>query len=487
MPTFLPAFRRVRSPRRAQTPDGTRSPWRSGDFRVLFSASVLSTLGTNVTYVAVPLVAVLALDAGPGQVGLLASLSTAAFLLIGLPAGAWVDRMRHRTVLITADLLRAALFAWIPVAWWFDVLTFAGLCAVVLLSGAATVLFDVASQSVLPQLVGPSALIPANSALVSLMAAGNVAGRGAGGALVQLLGAPLAVVCAAAGHLGSALRLLRMGRGDGRTTERPAHAATPEPHTAASESHEPAPEPYEPAPEPYEPTSEPYEAVPEAREAVPEPHAAAGRGPSLRAQIAEGLRHVLGHAELRAIAVGGAVGNLGTVMVNTMLPVVFTRELGLSAGALGLFWAAGGVGLFLGARLARPLADRFGHGRGLVLAGLWLSPAGLLVPLMDRGVGLWAAVAGWVAFAVRTGTANVLGVSLRQRLTPADLLGRMNATFRFLLTGSMAVAAALAGAIGAQYSPRAALWAGGALICLSCLPTLLSPLRGRRDLPATHL
>ncbi|MFC9394261.1 MFS transporter [Streptomyces sp. NPDC057027] len=445
LPTFLPAFRRVRSPRRAQTPDGTRSPWRSGDFRVLFSASVLSTLGTNVTYVAVPLVAVLALDAGPGQVGLLASLSTAAFLLIGLPAGAWVDRMRHRTVLITADLLRAALFAWIPVAWWFDVLTFDVLCAVVLLSGAATVLFDVASQSVLPRLVGPAALIPANSALVSLMAAGNVAGRGAGGALVQLLGAPLAVVCAAAGHLGSALRLLRMGRGDARTTERTAHPA------------------------------------------AREPQAAAGRGPGLRAQIAEGLRHVLGHAELRAIAVSGAVGNLGTVMVNTMLPVVFTRELGLSAGALGLFWAAGGVGLFLGARLARPLADRFGHGRGLVLAGLWLSPAGLLVPLMDRGVGLWAAVAGWVAFAVRTGTANVLGVSLRQRLTPADLLGRMNATFRFLLTGSMAVAAALAGAIGAHYSPRAVLWAGGALICLSCLPTLLSPLRGRRDLPATHL
>ncbi|MGW5776273.1 MFS transporter [Streptomyces sp. NPDC003863] len=445
MPTFLPAFRRVRSPRRAQTPDGTRSPWRSGDFRVLFSASVLSTLGTNVTYVAVPLVAVLALDAGPGQVGLLASLSTAAFLLIGLPAGAWVDRMRHRAVLITADLLRAALFAWIPVAWWFDVLTFDVLCAVVLLSGAATVLFDVASQSVLPRLVGPAALIPANSALVSLMAAGNVAGRGAGGALVQLLGAPLAVVCAAAGHLGSALRLLRMGRGDARTTERTALPA------------------------------------------APEPRAAAGRGPGLRAQIAEGLRHVLGHAELRAIAVSGAVGNLGTVMVNTMLPVVFTRELGLSAGALGLFWAAGGVGLFLGARLARPLADRFGHGRGLVLAGLWLSPAGLLVPLMDRGVGLWAAVAGWVAFAVRTGTANVLGVSLRQRLTPADLLGRMNATFRFLLTGSMAVAAALAGAIGAHCSPRAALWAGGALICLSCLPTLLSPLRGRRDLPAAHL
>ncbi|WP_369142247.1 MFS transporter [Streptomyces sp. R44] len=432
MPTFLLASRRLRSPRRAQHPRAARSPWRTRDFRVLFSASVLSTLGTNVSYVAVPLIAVLALDAGPGQVGLLGSLSTAAFLLIGLPAGAWVDRMRHRTVLIAADLVRAALLAWIPVAWWCELLTFWSLCAVVFLNGVATVLFDVAGQSALPRLVGPAALVPANSALVSLMAAGNVAGRGAGGALVQLLGAPLAVVCSAVGHLGSGLQLMWMAR-----------KAAP--------------------------------ATPVAQ--------ATGPGPNLRAQIAEGLRHVLRHAELRALALSGAVGNLGAVMVNTMLPVMFTRDLGLSAGALGLFWAVGGAGLFVGARCARPLADRFGHGRGLVVAGLYLGPAGLLVPLMDRGGWLWVAGAGWFAFAVRTGTANVLGVSLRQRLTPSALLGRMNATFRFLLTGTMALAAALAGAIGAYSSPRAALWAGGVLLALSFLPTLLSPLRGRRDLP----
>ncbi|SEE03147.1 MFS transporter [Streptomyces sp. TLI_105] len=462
MPTFLPASRRVRVSRRARAPHGTPSPWSTKDFRVLFSASVLSTLGTNVSYLAVPMVAVLALDAGPGRVGLLASLSTAAFLLIGLPAGAWVDRMRHRTVLIVADLLRAALLAWIPVAWWLDVLTFGGLCAVVFLSGVATVLFDVASQSALPRLVEPAVLIPANSALVSLMAAGNVAGRGAGGALVQLLGAPLAVVCAAVGHLGSGIRLLRMARGD-------AHMAVPDPAKTAPEA---------PA---GTSLAAPAGTVPEAPAAPA--GTASGRAPDLRAQIAEGLRHVLGHAELRALALTGAVGNLGTVMVNTMLPVVFTRELGLSAGALGLFWAAGGIGLFLGARCARPLADRFGHGRGLVVADLCLSPAGLLVPLMDRGAWLWAAGAGWVAFAMRTGAANVLGVSLRQRLTPGDLLGRMNATFRFLLTGSMAVAAALAGAIGAHCSPRTALWAGGALLCLSFLPVLFSPLRRRRELP----
>ncbi|MFD6888163.1 MFS transporter [Streptomyces sp. NPDC059957] len=420
-------------PRHLPATADAHSPWRSGGFRVLFSASVLGVLGTNVSYVTIPLIAVLALDAGPGQVGVLAALGTAAFLLIGLPAGAWVDRVRPRTVLVAADLLRGILLAGIPLAWWWDVLTFEGLCAAVFLSGVATVFSDVAAQSALPQLVRPEALVPANSAMVSLMAAGNVAGRGAGGALVQLLGAPVALVCAAVGHLGSGLRLIRMERGD--AADIPGMADGPR------------------------------------------------RGPSLRARIAEGLRHVLRHGELRALALTGALGNLGTVMVNTMLPVVFTRELGLSAGALGLFWAVGGVGLLVGARCARRLADRFGHGRALVLADACLAPTGLLVPLMDRGIWLWVAGAGWFLFAVRTGTGNVLGVSLRQRLTPDTLLGRMNATFRFVLTGAMALGAALAGAIGSYGSPGAALWSGGALLCLASVPTLVSPLRGRRELP----
>ncbi|MEV5905284.1 MFS transporter, partial [Streptomyces sp. NPDC052127] len=170
----------------------TASPWRVRDFRVLFSATALSQLGTNVSYVAVPLVAVTALDARPGQVGALAALSTVAFLFIGLPAGVWVDRMRHGRILIGADLGRAVLFSSVPVAWWSGTLTLAQLYAVVLLNGCATVFFDVGSQSVLPRLVDRAALVRANTAVVSLQAAGNIAGRGAGGGLVQLLTAPVA-------------------------------------------------------------------------------------------------------------------------------------------------------------------------------------------------------------------------------------------------------------------------------------------------------
>ncbi|MBB5101489.1 MFS transporter [Streptomyces spectabilis] len=404
------------------------SPWRVRDFRTLFAASALSHLGTNVGHVAVPLLAVTVLDAGPGQAGALAALSTAAFLLIGLPAGAWVDRLPARRVLVAADAARAVLLASVPVAWWLDALSLPQLYAVVLLNGCATVFFDVGSQSVLPDLVGRERLVPANTAVVSLMAGANIAGRGAGGFLVQLLTAPLAVAGGAVAYLASAAGLTGVGRG-------------------------------RPSPEPK------------------------GDRRRLRAEVGEGLRHVFGSRELRALALTAALGNLGAQLVNAMLPVLFTRELGLSAGALGLYWAVGGVGLLLGAASARRLAARLGHGRALARAGLWCAPATLAVALIGQGPWLWVAGAGWLTATVKTGIDNVLGVTLRQQLTPDPLLGRMNATFRFLLTGALAVGSVLAGVLGELAGVRVAVWAGA--VCMACafLPVFRSPLRTLRQLP----
>ncbi|MBT2441034.1 MFS transporter [Streptomyces sp. ISL-36] len=405
------------------------SPWRVPDFRTLFSAAVLSHLGTNVGLVAVPLVAVEELHAGPGEVGALATFSTLAFLLIGLPAGAWVDRMRGRRVLIAAEAARGLLFASVPVAWWCDTLTLGQLYAVVLLSGCAMVFFDVTGQSVLPQLVPRGGLVQANAAMVSLMAVTNVAGRGAGGGLVQLLTAPLAVAGTAVSHLASAVRLLWLKE----------RAAAPAAHPRRREP--------------------------------------------LRAQIAAGVRHVLGNRELRALALSAALTNLGSQILNTMMPVLFVRELGLSAGVLGIYWAAGGVGLLLGSRCARAVAARVGFGRTLGLAGLLLAPAGLLVPLVGRGPWLWVAGVGWLLAMFKTGMDNVLGVSLRQRMTPDAMLGRMNATFRFLLTGALAIGAAVSGVLGEIVGVHPTLWVGGALLATAFLPVFLSPVRTRRELP----
>ncbi|MFB7369205.1 MFS transporter [Streptomyces sp. NPDC056222] len=419
------------------------SPWRVPDFRTLFSAAVLSHLGTNVGYVAVPLIAVEALDASPGEVGALATLATLAFLLIGLPAGAWVDRLPQRRVLIAADTARGLLFASVPLAWWCDALTLAQLYAVVLLSGCAMVFYDIAGQSILPRFVGRDGLVQANAAMVSLMAVTNVTGRGAGGGLVQLLTAPVAVAGAAVSHLGSAVRLLwlKEDAGDrlsGPPKEGPAVSAA----AAAVRAREP-----------------------------------------LRAQIAAGVRHVLGNRELRALALGAALTNLGSQILNTMMPVLFVRELGLSAGVLGVYWAAGGLGLLLGSRCARAVAARLGFGRTLGLAGLVLAPAGLLVPLIGHGPWLWLAGAGWLLAMFKTGVDNVLGVSLRQRMTPDAMLGRMNATFRFLLTGALAIGAATAGLLGELVGIHPTMWVGGALLATAFLPVFLSPVRSRRDLP----
>jgi MFS family permease len=412
------------------TVDSPATPLWSRPFRHLYAASLVENLGYQVGYLAVPVLAVSALAASPGQVGLLAMLATAAFLLVGLPAGVWIDRWPRRAVLVTADLVRAALYASIPLAWWADRLTIGQLYAVVLLAGVATVFGDVAAQSFLPELVGRDRLVAANSLLMTTNATIQIGGRGGGGLLVQWLGAPATLALNGLTHLLAAFALIRVRppagtRGAGRAS-------------------------------------------------------AGGFG----RQLGEGVRHVLGSPVLRPLAVSLSGINLTVNLMTTMLPVVFLRDLGLGAGPLGLFLGVGGVGALLGAVTARPLAARIGHGRALWLPGLLVAPAGVLVALVDNGAALWLAGFGWLALAWRTGIGNVIGVSLRQRVTPDHLLGRMNATFRFLLTGAIAVGAGLAGLLGQYADARTSLWVGAIGAATTWIPLFRSPLRTLTD-PAT--
>ena len=397
-------------------------------YRRVLIAATGSKLGTAVSSLAIPLVAVLALRASPGQVGLLATLSTASFVLIGLPAGAWIDRMSKRPVMVAADLARCLLLASIPLAWALHVLTIFQLYAVVLAVGSCTVFFDVASLSFLPHVVGRDHLPAANSQLVAVDAAVQIGGRGVGGFLIALVSAPWAVVVDSASYLWSASFLIR------------AHH--------------------------------------------PEPQPARGfrRENSLRREIADGLAFVFTHRMLRPIALSGSLVNLAIQICQTLLPVEFVR-LGLGASAIGLFFAVGGVGSLLGSLAARPLAARFGAGRVLWLAGLAVTPAGVLVALVDRGPALWLTAAAWLLTTFKTGLDNVIKVSFRQSVTPIHLLGRMNGTMRFLLTGALSVGAALAGLLGGLISVRAGLWCGAGVLAVVWVPICFSPLRTTRDLP----
>jgi predicted MFS family arabinose efflux permease len=198
----------------------------------------------------------------------------------------------------------------------------------------------------------------------------------------------------------------------------------------------------------------------------------------------EGIGFVLGHRLLRPLVLAGVLTNLCVQLTVTMMPLVFVRELGLSAGALGLFLAVGGLGVFLGSSTARAIGHRLGHGRAMWIVGLVSAPLKFLIPLIDRGPLLWLAAFGWLMATVQVGINNVLQVSFRQRATPDRLLGRMNATMRFLLTGAVALGAALAGLIGQYASLRTALWLAAIGLALVWVPPFFSPVRTMRDLPS---
>jgi MFS family permease len=394
-------------------------------FRLLFTAAAISKVGTQVSFVALPLVAIIALHASPAEVGVLGVMNTIAFLLIGLHVGAWLDRVPRHRVMIASDLARALLLGSVPIAWALDALSMQQLWVVVLLSGVSTVFFEVGVQSYLPAMVERERLLDANGKLAGWDAGAGVAGPSAGGYLVQLLSAPGAIAVDAVSYLCSAVCLARIRR------------------------------------------REP-------------PRARVDERPVLE-EIREGVVFVFRHPLLRPIAVAGTLTNLAITVCITVVPLMFQRELGLSAAALGTFFALGGFGVFLGSITARRIGARLGVGPATWILGVVAAPFSLLLPFVDRGAWLWIVCCGWVVVTYRIGVSNVILVSLRQRVTPDSMLSRMNATMRFLMTGVMAFAAALAGAVGQFAGVRAALWVGAVGLALVWIPIFLSPMRAIRD------
>ncbi|WP_214411976.1 MFS transporter [Sphaerisporangium fuscum] len=408
-------------------PPGGAEAARRADFRRFFAAAAMSKMCAPVGQLAIPLVAVITLDASPGQVALLGVLRTAAFLLVGLPAGAWVDRMRRRPVMVTADVARALLLASVPLAWLSGALTLAQLYAVVLLAGAGSVFFDIAAQSYLPHVAGKDRLVAANSRLATADFTGETAGPAVAGWLVQLLGAPVVVAVDAAGYLWSALWL---------ATVRRREPAVPAPVT----------------------------------------------GRRLAAEIRQGLSMVCGHPVLRVVTAAGALTNLAISMNSVMIPIVLVRELGWSEAVLGAYLAAGGVGGVIGALAVRPLSRLLGEGRSLWMLGLALAPAALLTPQAGGAVPVWAAAAGWAVVCAKVGFDNVLLISFRQHLTPDALLGRVNATIRVLLIGAVTIGSAIAGAVAEVATPRTVLWVAAGVFAVVWVPVFCSPLRRARAL-----
>lgn len=404
--------------------------WRHREFLKFWAGSGISDVGSQVTALALPLIAALTLHATPWQMGLLAASGSAPVLVVGLCAGVWVDRIRRRPVMIATDVGRALLLSIIPLAAVTGVLRMEILYAVMLLTGSLTVLFDVAHMSFVPSLVSANQLVDGNSKIKTTSAAAEVAGPSLGGVLVSVLGAPFAVLVDALSFLGSAIFIA---------------------WTRVNES------------------------LPRTRD----------ERAGVVAEIGEGLRVVIHDRIRRALAGCSATIILFGRMFNAVYVLYMTRHLGLSAVGVGLVFGTGGVGSLLGSIVAAPIARRYGTGRTMIGAQLAFGLTGLMVPLavFVPEIALPMIVASefaqWMALLIY----YVNGISLRQAITPDRLQGRVNATVRFLAGGATLIGALIGGALGGVIGvPLTLVVACGGML-LSFLWLLLSPVREVQAVP----
>lgn len=401
------------------------------DFRRLWAGDSVSQLGTGVGEIAVALLAVGVLGASAFEMGVLAAVERAAFLLVGLPAGAWVDRMLKRDVLIAGDVVRGVALLALPVAWLTGTLSLPLLLAVVAVTGVATVFFDVAYQSYLPSLVDEERISEGNAKLQISATTAQVAGPALGGLLVRALGAPLVIAADALSFLGSVGFTLAIRH---RETLAPV----------------------------------------------------ADRRP-LRVEIGEGLAFVVRQPLLRRIVATTGGSNLFGAASSALLVLYAVRELGLSEADLGLVLGGGALGGVAGALAAGPVMRWIGEGPAIAFPLLLGVPAAALLPLAD-GRGRTAAMVLLTVSGVLVGVAvvvyNVAQVSFRQRLCPRPLLGRMNASVRFVVWGTAPLGALAGGAAAGAIGVTATLWIVVGGLAVTALPVLLSPLARTRDLSA---
>ncbi|MFI6006637.1 MFS transporter [Streptomyces sp. NPDC051366] len=400
---------------------------RDPDFGRLFAATALGQLGDRIIFLALPLVAIMALDADEFQVGLLTTMTTAGSLLVGLPAGAWVDRMRKRSVMISTDMARSLALLTIPVAWSADLLSIWWLYAVALFHGILTVFFDVAYVSYLPHLVGRAHLVEGNSKLSAIRSVTSISGPSIAGPMVGWVGAPATLLASSIGMAMSGLLAMSI-----RTREQ-----KPQPS--------------------------------ERRE--------------LRREIKEGLRFVLKYPALRAILVGDGIFNLFLVLYQAMLLVFLKREMGLDSSEIGLILSGMGCGALLGALLATRISRWVGHGPVIWIAPLVTCPLTGLMPMAQPGWSVYLAAVGLASLSLGGVVRVVAQSSFQQALTPDRLLGRVSATARFVSWGGIPLGGFLGGVSGSAFGAKTTLWIGVVGMTLSVIPNFRSPLRTMRELP----
>ena len=406
--------------------------WRHPDFLKLWTGETVSVFGSQVTLLAVPTVAILLLHAGPFQVGILSALEFLAFPTLGLVAGVYADRLRRRPIMIACDIGRALALGSIPVAFVLQLLTLEQLYLVALLTGIFTVFFDVSYQSYLPALIDRPNLIEGNTKLEITRSTAQVGGPAIAGFLIQWIGGARAVAIDALSFLVSALALASIRK--------------PEPE--------------------------------------PRPSTASGTTGFI-AEMREGIEVVFRSPILWRIAGCTATSNLGSNIIFGAVFLIFAyRQLHLSAAVVGLVFAIGSVGGLLGALVAAWVARRLGVGPTLGFAPVVGGLAVLATPLALVGAPILVLAAAGFVEGLTVPIYNISQVSLRQAITPDRVQGRMNATMRTIVWGTIPVGAFMGGILGTSIGLVQTIVIGGIVSVAAALWIFLGPVIRLREQPA---
>jgi MFS family permease len=403
--------------------------WRSPDFLKLWGGQTVSELGTAVTRLALPLVAIQMLHATPFEVGLLAALQSVPYPVLGLVAGVWADRLPRRPMLIVCDVARMAVLAAIPVSYFLlHYLSMIELYVVGLLLGVFSVFFIVAYVAYLPSLVDRADLIEGNSKLQASAAVAQVLGPGLAGAMIQFLKAPVAILVDSLSYLVSVLTLIWI------------------------RSPEPRPD-----------------------------HPAQGQAGFLR-ELWEGTRYVFGHAIIRLVTAANATSNFGGAVVEAVFLIYAVNQLHLSATTIGSIYAAGAVAAVLGAAVAPRLASHLGPGPLMAVSALLFRITYLAVPVAAF-VGMPAYLLGAILVTSRFSELiyNVTQLSLRQAIVPARLQGRSSAVVRTVTWGAIPLGSALGGTLGMQIGLVPTIIVGALLSMVAAAWILAGPVRLREQ------
>jgi MFS family permease len=420
----------VTDPATSSTPGRRGGLWRDSDFVKFWSGETLSLLGSQVSLIAIPLLAVTRLSASPLQMGMLNSAQYIPFLVLALVAGVWVDRYRRLPMMVATNFGRALLIGFVPLAITLKLLNMGLIITLVFLAGLLTVVFALAYQAYLPSLVGDQHLMEGNGKLAGSQSFAQMSGPGVAGLLVGTIGAPIAILINAVTYLMAGTSVLAIRRP-------------------------------EPAP-------------------VPE----AGPRKSIWVQITHGVRLSVSNVYLRALGIEASIYNLFNQMLWAVLILHLSRDMHFRPVIVGLVLTSEGVGGVLGSLIAGRFTRRLGLGPALIVSIVVANLAPLLIPAAPSGWVLAAPLIGLALFINGAGLTvyAIQAISLRQAAVTPDVLGRTNAGYQFAVTGTAGIGSLIGGVLGESIGVRPTMVVGvlGTLVAMWFV--ISSPISRLRDL-----